>query len=648
MINNKLSISEDPDYDQTTQAITTEWLVSFLRWVVLAVFTFIRSFIGTEYVINLQPLYFFILLGVLYNIYVTYILYSGLVYRNLHRYISFFLFTDILLLITLVYFSNIYEQGLLTFYLFLIIIVALRSSLKLSLILGPIMVFAYIFSSYLVAGLDFFNTRRMILDVIGLLSLTAFCGWFSEGKSRAFQLINQLSQKQNLVSQDLDETRRQLELYRKLEEIRKNFIASMSHELRTPLTGIIGYTDYMLMEEAGPINENQQKFLKEISQKSDSLLRLIDNLLDLSKIQSGRWALRLEQVSPKSMIDSVVSNMQTFAKKKGIDIVYKPSMDNYIPDIIADRENIERVLNNLIGNAVKFIPNGGKIHVNDELSLSSSLNEYFPYLISSTEVVTFSVADNGPGISPEDQKHIFERFYHRQKESGGVLPKGVGLGLSIAKEIVNLHWGKIWYEDTPGGGCTFRFSLPVNPLRLCRKILLIKSKFYLGFIMEGLLIQFDEEIEQKKLTIQRQGWANLEGRTLIVYADRQLIQCVFFNILNNQINHAFPESEIKIALMVNTKLNHIVIRFENEGDLMDPEIVDQLRKGNIEGDELSQDLRRADVNLTLARDIIESHGGTFILENIKNKGVALTISLPMYIETVEKGDRYEVQKNLNR
>ena len=180
---------ETTEYDQTSQVITTEWIVTFFRWVVLGIFILIRHFVVPQSQAYLEPLYFFIILGALYNLYAIYLLYTGAVQRDMPHFVSFFLATDILLLVSLVFFSSIYEQGLLTFYFFLIIVVALRSSLRLSLILGPILALAYFFSAYLFHQLEHLSPGRMALDIVGLMVLSAVCGWFAEGKSRAWRSL---------------------------------------------------------------------------------------------------------------------------------------------------------------------------------------------------------------------------------------------------------------------------------------------------------------------------------------------------------------------------------------------------------------------------------------------------------------------------
>jgi signal transduction histidine kinase len=568
--------------------------------------------------------------------------------RDLPHFLSFFLFTDILLLTVLGYFSNLYASGLLTFFLFLIIIVALRASFRLSLILGTIMVLAYFFSSYLISGPEFSVSGRMLLGAVSLISVSAFCGWFSEGKSRLWQAIHSMSQKLHKVGRDLGHTRRRLELYKEIDELRSHFTAVMSHELRTPLTGIIGFADIMLMGEAGHLTDRQKDFLSEMLQKALELCRLIDNLMDFSRIQSGRWDLRLERIAPGTIVKEAIASTLPAAGRRNVEILHLPPQ-NDLPEIVADRKKIERSLVNIIGNAVKFSPVGGRVEIRETVGTDPTLAENFPHLIASSEVVTFSVTDNGPGVPEEERLRIFESMYHVRGKGGGVSQRGVGLGLSIAKEVIGLHWGKLWHEEAPGGGSIFRFTLPVRPIRPRRKIELVKSDFDLGLLLEGLCHQFKGEIDRKGLSLARRGWPGEAKRPRVIRADRKLLQCVLYNILNNQIRYAMRGSDLLLSVEQNRRSGRFVIRFENRGELMNREVMERFRNGETASDDPSdQDLRRFNINMTLVRDIIESHGGSFLIENLEDQGVVNTISLPVPGEAARKGARDEAEKNPDR
>ncbi|OGW24502.1 MAG: hypothetical protein A2X59_00715 [Nitrospirae bacterium GWC2_42_7] len=587
---------------------------------------------------DLQTLYLFVFLGCLYNIYVSYLLYTGGAKKDIHHFISFFLFTDILLLVTLVYFSNLYENGLLTFYFFLIIMVAMRASFSLSLVLGPFMVLAYLFTDYIVSGTTFVNSRRMALDIAGLIFLSAACGWFAEGKSKAWQALHNLSHKLKVVSSDLDRKQKELDLCKKLEELQKDFVAVMSHELKTPLTGIIGYTDIILAGEAGSLNKKQTEFLNKMLLKSHDLLALIDNLLDLSKIQSGRCSLNIERIDPPAISMNIIDQLKPAAKMKKIKIVHSSQKTKKLPEILADREKIERVLLNIIGNSLKFTQEGGSIMISEDIETDSSLDKHFPHIIFSNQVVIFTIADNGPGIPDEDISHIFERFYRGKDPDNRYYPYGAGIGLSTVKEIVELHWGKVWHEKTPGGGSTFKFTLPVNPIRLRNKIALVRSEFQLNTLVDGLLIEFSEDIKKKDIKVIKEGLLDNSGKiSLIICADKQLLQCVLFNILHNQIRYAYPKSDLFIYTDIDKDKGDVIINTRNQGKIMNSTTFEHIECGGRDnGSPAIMDLRQANVNISLARDIIESHGGTFFLENLSEDGVSINIRLPMQEMNMEK------------
>lgn len=227
---------------------------------------------------------------------------------------------------------------------------------------------------------------------------------------------------------------------RKLETMRSQFVANVSHELKTPLTSIKGFTE-TLLEGAIDDKENSRHFIKIIHDHAERLNNLINELLDLSQIESGKINLEITNLPAKSLVDSVSIGFETQLRKKNITLI------NTLPDnlvIAADEKKIKLVLNNLIDNAIKFNKDNGFI----KISAEESANE-----------IKIIVEDTGIGIPQKDIDRIFERFYRvdkgRSRELGGT-----GLGLSIAKHIVELHNGKIGAESQETKGSKFWFSLP--------------------------------------------------------------------------------------------------------------------------------------------------------------------------------------------
>lgn len=618
-----------PRLDPVAQARTTEWIVTAFRFLCLVVFAVIGLVSPPPTSASLHTLYLFILLGFLYSLYVSLVLHRGITTATLPHHLSFFLACDMLLLVALAYFSNLFQEGLLFFYLILIIVVALRASLTNSLFLGGVMVLAYYLSSLLISeGTP--NLRRFFLDAAGLVALSAACGWFAEGKSRAWRLAAHLGERMESVSSELVEAKRELEILRRLQEMQRDFLAVMSHELRTPLTGIIGYSDLMLLGEVGEITPAQRELIAEIMKKGIDLLNLIDNILNIHKIRSGRWKLRLEPVLPTALADECLSTVHPDAVRKGITVIHDPLSREKLVSINADGQKVKLVLLNILANAIRYTPPGGTVRVREELRTDTTLEERFPHLISSSQVVSFTVTDSGPGVNLEDLPHIFEMFYHGQGAENFTTTSRMGLGLAVSREIIELHWGKIWYERPEGGGSRFCFTLPVNPLRLRSKIALVRSRFNVELLLTGLLVQFDGEIREKRLTVEHQGWPTEGGAPFMVTADRQLLQSVFFNVLNNKIRYAYPGSEIAVVIEGGRNGTPILFRIVNRGDMIRSSVIEEINRGeggeNGEGTE--GDLRQVNVNLAMARDIIESHGGTFTLQNLENQATAVVIVIP--------------------
>ena len=227
--------------------------------------------------------------------------------------------------------------------------------------------------------------------------------------------------------------------------MKSDFVSHVSHELRTPLTAIKGAVDLVLREVAGPLTEKQVHYLTRVRSNTQHLAGLINDLLDLSKIESGKIEVKSSRVSLSSLVHEVVEALRPVAAEKVIALeatIREPSIL-----VWADRDKIDQVLTNLIGNALKFTPVQGRVTV------STSRNGH--------ESVQVSVSDTGPGVPPDEKEKIFAKFY-RVPEINGGNSKGTGLGLAIAKALVELHGGRIWVESEEGRGSTFSFILPVS------------------------------------------------------------------------------------------------------------------------------------------------------------------------------------------
>ena len=235
------------------------------------------------------------------------------------------------------------------------------------------------------------------------------------------------------------------ERLKELDRMKSDFVSHVSHELRTPLTAIKGAVDLILREVAGPLTEKQVHYLTRVRSNTQHLAGLINDLLDLAKIESGKIEFKSSRVSLSGLVHEVAEALRPVAAEKVIAL--ETTMREPSILVWADRDKINQVLTNLIGNAIKFTPVQGRITV------SASRN--------GGESVQVSVSDTGPGVPLDDREKIFAKFY-RVAEVNGADSKGTGLGLAIAKALVELHGGKIWVESEPGRGSTFSFTLPVS------------------------------------------------------------------------------------------------------------------------------------------------------------------------------------------
>ncbi len=242
----------------------------------------------------------------------------------------------------------------------------------------------------------------------------------------------------------IEEQNRELELRRREAEqatrLKSAFLASMSHELRTPMNAIIGFSQLLTDETAGQLNETQKRFVGHVLKGARHLLQLINDILDLSKIEAGQVHLEPGNIPLAEVLAEVLSTVQLLAAQKRIHMVHPASS----PLVYADPLRCKQILYNLLSNAVKFTPEGGKIEV--EFS-------------SKAQFVCVSVSDNGIGIRPEDREMIFEEFRQAAVTTKGV-KEGTGLGLAITKWLIEQHGGKIWVEIEVGKGSRFSFTLP--------------------------------------------------------------------------------------------------------------------------------------------------------------------------------------------
>ncbi|MGH7253624.1 MAG: ATP-binding protein, partial [Nitrospiraceae bacterium] len=257
---------------------------------------------------------------------------------------------------------------------------------------------------------------------------------------RTFATQSALAIQNARLFREIEEKSRQLEA---ASQHKSEFLANMSHELRTPLNAIIGFSEVLGERMFGELNEKQEEYLKDIHASGQHLLSLINDILDLSKIEAGRMELELTDFDLPTAIDNALTLVRERAGRRGIAL--DQAVDLRLGQMKGDERKIKQVLLNLLSNALKFTPEGGRAEVRARVAEG---------------MAEISVADTGVGIAPEDQEAIFEEF--RQVGTAAKKVEGTGLGLALSRKFIELHGGRIWVESRVGVGTTFTFTIPVR------------------------------------------------------------------------------------------------------------------------------------------------------------------------------------------
>ncbi|HJS17435.1 MAG TPA: GAF domain-containing protein [Anaerolineales bacterium] len=235
-----------------------------------------------------------------------------------------------------------------------------------------------------------------------------------------------------------------------VDRLKSEFVATVSHELRTPMTSIRGYVDVLLMGAAGALNENQTHFLNIVKNNTERLNILVNDLLDVSRIESGHVTLSPQPLDLREVAEDVIGDVLRRSQEENKPMALSLDAPRKLPRVYGDMERVRQILGNLVDNAYHYTPENGTIIVRIH-ALNSGGHE-----------VQVDIKDNGVGVPLEDQDRIFERFYRGENPMVLSTP-GTGLGLSIVKQIIDMHKGRIWMKSTgvPGEGSTFSFTLPV-------------------------------------------------------------------------------------------------------------------------------------------------------------------------------------------
>ena len=246
---------------------------------------------------------------------------------------------------------------------------------------------------------------------------------------------------QEKYTRELEERNRQIE---RADRLKSEFLASMSHELRTPLHTIIGFSELLREELEGPLNEKQHRFVGHIHKDSLHLLELINDVLDLSKIEAGRLELRQSAFDVNAAIDETLETIKPQAVAKMIHVEKEAAE---LPALMADQVRFKQILLNLLSNAVKFTPEHGRVTVGAAIR---------------GDRLEVAVTDTGIGVAESEHESVFDKFYQVGHTTKGVR-EGTGLGLAITKRLVEEHGGTIWVSSVVGKGSRFTFALPLTP-----------------------------------------------------------------------------------------------------------------------------------------------------------------------------------------
>jgi two-component system, NtrC family, sensor kinase len=277
----------------------------------------------------------------------------------------------------------------------------------------------------------------------GLVVWRGEAGHFSPEVTRlleAFATQSVLAIQNARLFREIEQKGRELEA---ASQHKSEFLANMSHELRTPLNAIIGFSEVLAEGMFGEVNEKQTEYLRDILESGQHLLSLINDILDLAKIEAGRMELELTDFDLPQAISNALTLVRERAGRRGIALHH--AVDQRLGPIRGDERKIKQVLLNLLSNALKFTPEGGRVEVRAGVV---------------DGVAEISVTDTGVGIAPEDQEAVFEEF--RQVGTAAKKVEGTGLGLALSRKFVELHGGRIWVKSQVGMGSSFTFTIPIR------------------------------------------------------------------------------------------------------------------------------------------------------------------------------------------
>ncbi len=308
---------------------------------------------------------------------------------------------------------------------------------------------------HLVGAMNFFSTdrERFTPQVVDLLTTIGHQIGVALANARLYEEVKVTAEQLRKANEELQQ----------LNRLKSDFIATVSHELRTPLASIMGYVDLMRDEETGTLNEEQAQYMEVVERNVDRLSRLINDILDISRIEAGHVDLAMAPLDVEEAVRDAALTLQPQLQAKGIEL--EIALGKGLPMTMADPDRIKQVLVNLLSNAIKYTPENGRVTIQSRLlKAGEALPAPAPPLSPDSDWLLVSIADTGIGLPSGELDRVFEKFY----QVGGVTDRpaaGSGLGLSIAQGIMEAHNGAIWAESAgPDQGATFTIALPVSEL----------------------------------------------------------------------------------------------------------------------------------------------------------------------------------------